>query len=66
AADGSEEQSDALARWRAALWSSARDAFDSACASETPRQRRGHALALRSLFKSKRQKPAETPALAPA
>lgn len=66
AEDASEEQAESLTRWRAALWSTARDAFNSACASGTPRQQRAHALALRSLFKSKRQKPAEVPAPAPA
>jgi CRISPR system Cascade subunit CasA len=55
AADGSEEQTGALARWRAALWNTARDAFHSTCASETPRQRRAHALALRSLIGSQRK-----------
>ncbi len=62
AADGSEEQTEALARWRAALWSTAREAFHSACANETPRQRRAHALALRSLFSSQRKPPTPQPA----
>lgn len=60
AKDGSEEQTAALVRWRAALWSISRDAFHSACANETSRQRRAHALGLRALFKSKRQKPTAT------
>ena len=55
AADGSDEAETTLGQWRSALWSAARDAFNSTCANDTPRQLRAHALALRSLQRSQQQ-----------
>lgn len=58
ATDGTEAARSALAHWRSALWDAARDAFSSACANNTSRQLRAHALALRLFQRSQRQ-PAE-------
>jgi CRISPR system Cascade subunit CasA len=58
--DGSDITIASLVGWRSSLWRAARDAFNAACANETPRQLRAHALALRSLHLSQRQ-PTEPP-----
>ena len=55
AADATEAATVALGRWRAAVRISARDAFASTCANETPRQLRAYALALRSMKRSERE-----------
>jgi CRISPR system Cascade subunit CasA len=54
APDATDQSRTALAQWRSALWSTARDTFNASCANETPRQLRAHALALRSLQRSQR------------
>ena len=63
--DGDEAAPVALAHWRTALWRIAFEAYHAACADETPRQRRAHALGLRPLQFSRR-KPVDAPAAAGA
>ncbi len=56
AEDGSEGQTAKRSGWRSALWKAARDAYRAACAFETPRQKRGFSLGLRSLQYIQRKK----------
>lgn len=51
APDGSDEGEAARRTWRSAIWRAARDAYHLACPFGTPRQRRAHALGLRTLYR---------------
>lgn len=61
-ADGAVNRPELLQTWRRSLWQSARKAFVSSCANETPRQQRAYAIALNGIkpFKTKNNKTKQT------
>jgi CRISPR system Cascade subunit CasA len=54
--EGSEEAAKVLTEWRKALWKAAFSALEASCPSETARQQRAYALALRELQKASNSK----------